>query len=352
MLDKSPGKSKHIFLLLRAAVVIFGFALGIFWICKGQRWGRLIEIFHRINIGIFIFTLVLFIIGQILTSIRWWLLLKAQSITIGIWPAVRLNFLGWFYNNFMPGSVGGDLIRAWYVTKHTDKKVEAALSVFVDRIIIGLTGTLFIALVCYILFMRHQLDAMNFTMLGSLAGAVSKYKWILVWIVAAVGAVFAVILLYKPGRLWMKNIYSYIYVRLVKIFCKLKNSAVIYFSKPLIMLAALGMTVVLQLMSITGFWLLGGNLGIDAGLRYYYFIFTLSWVLGALPVSIGGAVVVESLLAYLFVVLTGAQAEAALALALCQRFIWMLSSLPGAVIHLTGTHLPKDFFLDYNEPSN
>ena len=317
MLDKNPGKSKHIFLLFRAAVVVFGFALGIFWICKGQRWGRLIEIFHRMNIGIFIFTLALFVIGQTLTSIRWWLLLKAQSIKIGIWPAVRLNFLGWFYNNFMPGSVGGDLIRAWYVTKHTDKKVEAALSVFVDRIIIGLTGTLFIALVCYLLFMRHQLDAMNFTMLGSLAGAVSKYKWILVWIATAFGVVFAVILLYKPGRLWMKNIWLYVCVRFERIFHKLKNSAVMYFSSPLIMLTALGMTIVLQLVSITGFWLLGGNLGIDAGLRYYYFIFTLSWVLGALPVSIGGAVVVESLLAYLFVVLTGAQAEAALALALC-----------------------------------
>ena len=352
MHNKNPGRSKHIFLLFRAAVVVLGFVLGVFWICKGQRWDRLVEIFHKINVGIFIFTLCLFVIGQILTSIRWWLLLKAQSIIISFWLAVRLNFLGWFYNNFMPGSVGGDLIRAWYVTKHTDKKIEAALSVFVDRVIIGLTGTLLIALVCYILFIRHQHDAMNFNVPDRLAETVSEYKWILVWIVAAVGAVFAVILLYKPGRLWMRNIYSYIYVRLMRIFHKLKNSAVIYFSKPLIMLAALGMTVVLQLMSITGFWLLGSNLGIDAGLRYYYFIFTLSWVLGALPVSIGGAVVVESLLAYLFVVLTGAQAEAALALALCQRFIWMLSSLPGAVIHLTGTHLPKDFFLDYNESSN
>jgi hypothetical protein len=28
----------------------------------------------------------------------------------------------------------------------------------------------------------------------------------------------------------------------------------------------------------------------------------------------------------------------------------MLASLPGAVIHLSGAHLPKDFFVDCNKP--
>jgi hypothetical protein len=41
--------------------------------------------------------------------------------------------------------------------------------------------------------------------------------------------------------------------------------------------------------------------------------------------------------------------EQALALALCQRFIWVLASLPGAVVHLTGAHLPRDFFIDYKQ---
>ena len=352
MLKKNPGMSKHLFVLLRAAVVVFGLALGIYWVCKGQRWNRLIEIFHRLNLEIFIFALILFIIGQITTSIRWWLLLRAQSITIGILPAIRLNFLGWFYNNFMPGSVGGDLIRAWYVTKHTDKKVEAVLSVFVDRVIIGLSSTLLIALTCYIFFMHNRLNEMNVNIFGGVVEGISKYKLYLIWAVAAVTVVFIVIFLYKPGRMWLKNVWSYIYTRGMSIIQKMKNSVVIYFSKPLIILITLLMTIALQIISITGFWMIGRNLGVGADLRYYYFIFALAWVLGALPVSIGGAVVVESLLAYLFVVLAGVQAEAALVLALCQRFIWMITSLPGAVIHLTGTHLPKDFFLDYKGHSN
>ena len=46
----------------------------------------------------------------------------------------------------------------------------------------------------------------------------------------------------------------------------------------------------------------------------------------------------------------GVNDDSALALALSQRFIWLLASLPGAAIHLLGAHLPKDFSVDYKEP--
>ena len=58
--------------------------------------------------------------------------------------------------------------------------------------------------------------------------------------------------------------------------------------------------------------------------------------------SIGGIVVVEWMLACMFVKFAGVGAEAALALALCHRIVWMIISLPGAWIQLMGAHLPKD----------
>ena len=61
---------------------------------------------------------------------------------------------------------------------------------------------------------------------------------------------------------------------------------------------------------------------------------------------------VEFTLAYLFINFAGVAPEAAGALALCQRAVWMLTSLPGAVIHLTGMHLPKDFSIDYQSDEN
>ena len=155
-------KSKNIFLFLRIAVVTAGIIWVIVWVSRGDRWDKLTSIFHQMNLGIFAVTLGIFIIGLVIVGFRWWLLLRTQSIFIDLTAAVRLNFLGWFYNNFMPGSLGGDFLRAWYVTKHTDKKFEAALSVFVDRII-GLFSTLIIASFFYILFLRNQEKAVTFT---------------------------------------------------------------------------------------------------------------------------------------------------------------------------------------------
>ncbi|MHC4772370.1 MAG: hypothetical protein ACYS8S_02085 [Planctomycetota bacterium] len=50
----------------------------------------------------------------------------------------------------------------------------------------------------------------------------------------------------------------------------------------------------------------------------------------------------EGGLVLLFVQFAGAEQEAATALAFCQRFIWVLASLPGMVVHLTGAHRMKD----------
>jgi hypothetical protein len=54
----------------------------------------------------------------------------------------------------------------------------------------------------------------------------------------------------------------------------------------------------------------------------------------------------------MFTQFAGIEESAALAIALSQRAVWMLTSLPGAVIHLFGAHLPKDFFVDYNKLIN
>ena len=155
-------KSKYVFLFLRIAVVAVGVIWAIVWVSRGQRWSNLASIYRRMNLGVFAVTLSIFFICQVMVGFRWWLLLRTQSIFIDFWDAVRLSFLGWFYNNFMPGSVGGDFLRAWYVTKHTDKRFEAALSVFVDRII-GLLSALIIAFFFYVFFLRGQADALTFT---------------------------------------------------------------------------------------------------------------------------------------------------------------------------------------------
>jgi uncharacterized protein (TIRG00374 family) len=249
----------------------------------------------------------------------------------------------------MPGSVGGDLIRAWYVTKHTDKRFEAALSVFIDRIV-GLVSTLIIAVFFYTLFLRGENLGIKARKSSGLFSSINEYKVLFLWMFGLVIFVFAGLLLYGKSRDWLKKTGIYIIKRALQTLVRFKDAIGLYCKKPFTLPAAFGLTVVLQIMTITGFWFVGRSLGITTSIKYYYVFFTLTWVLGAVPVSIGGAVVVEGMLMLLFINFAGVAEDSALVLALCQRFVWLLASLPGAAIHLLGAHLPKDFFIDYDRP--
>jgi uncharacterized protein (TIRG00374 family) len=356
MSETKAQKSKHIFLFIRIAVVVCGIIWAIFWVSQEQRWENLVKIFREMNMGVFALTLGIFIVGQIIIGLRWWLLLRSQSIFIGFWSAVRLHFLGLFYNNCMPGSVGGDLIRAWYVTRHTEKRFEAALSVFVDRAI-GLLSTLVIAAFFYILFLHGQAGVITSTgedkPEGGLLRFITQHNEVFLAMAAVFVVVVCVFLLHKRGRLLLTKGWANIYLHGVMAVRKLRDAIVVYCSHPATILAVFGLTVGMQIMVITGFWFLGVELGIGASIKYYYIFFTLTWVLGAVPVSIGGAVVVEVALASMFYKFAGVGVEAASALALCQRIVWILASLPGGVIHLVGAHLPGgEFFIDSKEPMN
>lgn len=343
-------KSKYIFLFLRIAVVTALIIWAVSRIGQEGRWASFVQYFHRMNLLVFACTLGVFSVAHIMIGLRWWLLLRTQSIFISFWAAVKLYLLGWFYNNFMPGSVGGDLVRAWYVTKHTHKKLEAVLSVFVDRAI-GLLSTLIIAVFFYSLFLRGKGTVTISDERGGLLKSVAEYKWALLWLAVVVAAVFCGLLLHRQGRTMLRGAWSYIRVHSLRAIEKLKKAIIIYCSNPLTIVAAFGLTVFLQIMVITSFWFLGVNMGITASIKYYYVFFTLTWVLGLIPVSIGGVVVIEGCLVLLFTQFAGIEESAAWAIALSQRAVWMLTSLPGAVIHLFGAHLPKDFFIDYDKPA-
>jgi uncharacterized protein (TIRG00374 family) len=71
----------------------------------------------------------------LITGVRWYLLLNALEIRLGLARAFVINMVGGFYNTFMPGSTGGDVLKAYYAAKHTHLRTRAVMSVIVDRAI-------------------------------------------------------------------------------------------------------------------------------------------------------------------------------------------------------------------------
>ncbi len=80
-----------------------------------------------------------------LSGWRWHRLLIAAEVPCTLGRAMRLTFVGNFFNNVMFGATGGDVVRAVMVTRGLkENRWRAALSVLVDRLI-GLYVLLLIA---------------------------------------------------------------------------------------------------------------------------------------------------------------------------------------------------------------
>ena len=73
---------------------------------------------------------------EIVAGWRWQLLLRVQGIELSWVRLFGLLLIGVFFNFFIPGGTGGDVIKIFYLLKETPgKRTAAFLSVLVDRLI-------------------------------------------------------------------------------------------------------------------------------------------------------------------------------------------------------------------------
>jgi uncharacterized protein (TIRG00374 family) len=116
------------YLRLAASVGLLGL------LAKLTDWPRLAEQFARVDWRLWALTVGIYLVAQVLSALRWQLLARPLGFpgTLGRFTAVY--FIGMYFNLFLPTSVGGDVLRAWYVDQGSGRKVDALLSVFVDRL--------------------------------------------------------------------------------------------------------------------------------------------------------------------------------------------------------------------------
>jgi glycosyltransferase 2 family protein len=77
--------------------------------------------------------------------LRWYLLVRALDLPFSLRNAFRLGMVGYFYNTMLPGSIGGDFLKAYFMYReHPERRAAAVATVVVDRML-GLFGLLLFA---------------------------------------------------------------------------------------------------------------------------------------------------------------------------------------------------------------
>jgi uncharacterized membrane protein YbhN (UPF0104 family) len=109
--------------------------------------------------------------------------MRARGLPARWSRTLRLVYIGAFSNFMLPGTEGGDVVKAWGAAKGTDRRVDAVMSVVFDRI----TGLLGLALLA---------AAFSFALAESdLAQTIGTWTWIglLVVFVAGIGGFAAML---------------------------------------------------------------------------------------------------------------------------------------------------------------
>jgi uncharacterized protein (TIRG00374 family) len=102
--------------------------------------------------------------GLLIQVERWRILLRVQGIVVSFSRAIRIILVGMFFNLFLIGATGGDIVKIFLIIREAPhKKAGALLSVFIDRIV----GLLALAAIsaAMILFHWDELISQNFTRL-------------------------------------------------------------------------------------------------------------------------------------------------------------------------------------------
>jgi glycosyltransferase 2 family protein len=106
------------------------------------------EALHKANYWWVVGGIFAYITVEAAAAIRWQILLRVQKINLTLPRVSGLFLIGMFFNQFLPGGTGGDIVKSYLLLKETPKKAGALLAVVFDRLI-GLVAlvTITVALV-------------------------------------------------------------------------------------------------------------------------------------------------------------------------------------------------------------
>jgi uncharacterized membrane protein YbhN (UPF0104 family) len=286
----------------RSAVRVLGTVLGLLLLVlliRQQSWDAIADALKRIPLWVLVLTIVLALLSRLAVVARWWMLLRGAGIPIRARDAARLAFAGLFASNFLPTSVGGDVVRLAGAVRLGGPSATYAASIAADRLV-GMAGMITAAPLGVPAFATWWASQSAGVPSGiSLAGVASWPAALRGWIARSWRSVTDAL------SLWLKH--------------------------PRWLGAAFGCTWLYMLLKFAALWLFFHSLGERISYLNTAGLWSLVYFITLLPVSIGGLGLQELSATLIYTQVGGVSVSGAVAAALLLRTVEVLASLPGAL---------------------
>lgn len=298
------------------------------WIAWRTDWSVVGGKFANLNVGMWLAAAGALVLGQFVSARRWQLFAQELRFDRTLPQYSAYYFIGMWFNLSLPTSVGGDVVRVWYLDGKSGRKLAALASVFLER----LNGLLvLIAVACVGILIAPSLVAPN-----ELPG------WIhlSVWSVAG-GAVLGMLSLPLLQR-W----------RVIPLQRREQLATVLGLLRvPKVIAWATLMSVLVQGLGVVSVWCVGVSLGLDIPLAYYCILGPMVSLLTLLPISVNGMGVREQG-TIVFLAPLAIDASSATTLAFLWFAVSVAVSLLGGLVYLFGAYPKAETAPAVNEGTN
>lgn len=280
--------------LLRAAGTLLAVVL-LGYLLFTQGWQEIWNALRTIPPDIVLAALLLQFISRFAISLRWYMLLRSAGLPMTLPQSLRLTFAGLFANNFLPSTIGGDVVRLAGALRLGFDEARCTASLIVDRLV-GMVGMA--------IFLPWGI--------GIWAAAIPSSR-------GAVPVIAATTFTQKiRDMLWDFAV-------------RIGQAILVWLRHPVGLLQSLGWTLVHTVCLFTSLWLMLHGLNDPLPWLQVAGLWSITYFITLLPVSINGLGVQEVSISFLYANLGGVSLHNSLLLALLIRTLFMLASLPGAL---------------------
>ncbi len=296
----------------------------------------ILTMLHRANRILIIGAFAVMPLTYFSTTVRWHRLLRVLGIVMTLRRVLVLNMVGAFYNTFMPGSTGGDVLKAYYAAKHApSRRTAAVMSVIIDRVLGLLT----------LIILGGAMAAVQYAIAEDRTSPVARsclhVAIVAVFLLSA--TVIGLWLMYTP---WLRRSLgiSALLNRtggLAEKLRKILEVMQIYRREPGLMLWAILITFPVHLTVVVSALLAGKAFGLPIGAGYYFIVVPVIVLAGAVPISPQGVGVMEAFAFYLTRP-AGTTLNQALALTMSIRLVQIFWNLLGGIFVLRGGYHAPD----------
>lgn len=302
-----------IMMVLRV-VVSLGFLGLLIWNMRGHL-PRIADTLTETSLALFSLAVGLFLCNITLLSMRLNLLFAGEGLRISPGKVMQLTLIGFFFNNFMPTAVGGDIVKAYYAQRQTGETAKSFIAVFMDRFI-GLFSFICIAVLALLLSWKNIDFALKKIVLIFALAGIAGFLLILNDSVAKV--IFGAL---RKFKLW--NIGE----RISKAYKAVHE----YKNKKGTILAVIAVSLITQSIYFWVVYLLGRSLGADFLLKTVFLLMPIVCVVSMLP-SLGGLGLREGAIVALFGPVIGTEKAFSVSILLLASLL--VISLVGALIYV------------------